>query len=378
MLLFGSSLGITSLGEGSKNSNTSKIGRYGVGFNTVYRLTDVPTFISSDKFVIFDPLLKHMPSVTKRNPGRQCKVKLLEKFLDVLHTFLPSSFDLRNGTIFRIPLRVSQSEISDKVYRRSRMIKLLYCLVDELPTYCVDISSTRSGTKSYLIADGVGFTSMHVHGYFYLSNESRYNLWKTDNVNDVRRLWNEALAEHLLSQGYVQIVCRAAEQVQKHSLSIERYLTLFVDGTNKENLIQLLIKNAYETFFNQDLFIIPTLSLHVFPRIESTRIFVWTYASDSKLRFIRKFNLFVSKSKECRDECITECLNSLLLIGLKICDRPKLLDLLKNDKNIMYDLNAVKLCDELRAYRSLHQKEILPIERTAVLMKKNVYTACIM
>ncbi|CAF4388417.1 unnamed protein product [Didymodactylos carnosus] len=432
-----------------------------------------------------------MPSVTKSNPGRQCKVKLLEKFVDVLHTFLPSSFDLTNGTIFHVPLRVSQSEISDKVYRRSSMIKLLNCLVDELPnymlflknvrsvkistidknsqicsidevvvrlqssddesskskvretmaniqnsslllegalhsvhTYCVDISSTKSGTKSYLIADSVGFTPsiqksiykdvlvqfntlrclpvgacayllneasipmtldsvnssdeqiqqetflycflplpissnipVHVHGCFCLSNESRYNLWKTDNVNDVRRLWNEALTEHLLSQSYVQIVCRAAEQVQKHSLSIERYLTLCVDGTNKENLIQLLIKNAYETFFTQDLFIIPTLSL-------SPRIFVWTCASDSKLRFIREFKLFVSKSKECRDECITECLNSLLLIGLKICDRPKLLDLLKNDKNIMYDLNAIKLCDELRAYHSLHQKEILPIERT--------------
>ncbi|CAF0892875.1 unnamed protein product, partial [Didymodactylos carnosus] len=199
---------------------------------------------------------------------------------------------------------------------------------------------------------------MHVHGCFYLSNESRYNLWKTDNEKDVRRLWNEALAEHLLSQCYVQIVCRAAEQVQKHSLSIERYLTLFVNGTNKKNLMQLLIKNAYETFFSQDLFIIPTLTF------ESPRIFVWTCASDSKLCFIREFESFIAKSEKWTNYPITECLNSLLLIGLKICDRPELLDLLKNDKNTMYDLNAIKLCDELRVYRGLHQREILPIDRT--------------
>ncbi|CAF1144713.1 unnamed protein product [Didymodactylos carnosus] len=28
---------------------------------------------------------------------------------------------------------------------------------------------------------------MHIHGCFYLSNESRYNLWKTDNEKDFRR-----------------------------------------------------------------------------------------------------------------------------------------------------------------------------------------------
>jgi sacsin len=39
--------GITNLGEGSKQKDVSKIGRFGVGFNSVYHLTDAPQFISN-------------------------------------------------------------------------------------------------------------------------------------------------------------------------------------------------------------------------------------------------------------------------------------------------------------------------------------------
>ena len=38
--------GICNLGEGSKGEDPSKTGQYGVGFNAVYHLTDVPSFIS--------------------------------------------------------------------------------------------------------------------------------------------------------------------------------------------------------------------------------------------------------------------------------------------------------------------------------------------
>ncbi|CAF1034737.1 unnamed protein product [Didymodactylos carnosus] len=498
---------IVDLGEGSKNNNVHKIGRYGVGFNTVYHVTDVPTFMSSDKFVIFDPLLKYMPCVTTNNPGRQCDAKLIERFPDVFQTFLPDIFDLKKGTMFRLPLRASISEISGKVYSDPSIINLLDSLVDELPkcvlflrnirsvklsklnkngeicsieevtvcpqgpddeasihtvsnilsniqnrsallegnchsihTYSVDISSTKSGKQSYLIANGIGFTSgiqkslykdflenfdqlkclpvgacayllndtsvpssphstnsddeqkrkelnkehfiycflplpvcidipMHVHGYFCLSNESRYDLWKSDIEKDTKRLWNEALAEYLLSQCYVEVVCLTAKQVQNQSLSIEHYLALFVNaGTIENNLIKLLIENAYETFFSRALTIIPTLN------IASKASFAWTHVSNPKLYFITAFESYVRNLVTDEDKYpayINDCHHSLLLIDTKICQERRLIDRIKHDKKSMRDLTSVHLCNELRMYSS-HNTNVSSIDDT-VFTHKSLY-----
>ena len=35
-------------------------GKFGLGFNTVYNVTDVPSFVSRDSIVIFDPHTKHL------------------------------------------------------------------------------------------------------------------------------------------------------------------------------------------------------------------------------------------------------------------------------------------------------------------------------
>ena len=46
---------ITKLNGGTKEQETEKIGKFGLGFNAVYNLTDVPMFLSRNYFVIFDP-----------------------------------------------------------------------------------------------------------------------------------------------------------------------------------------------------------------------------------------------------------------------------------------------------------------------------------
>ena len=46
---------ITKLNEATKVYDTEKIGKFGLGFNAVYNLTDVPMFISKNHFAIFDP-----------------------------------------------------------------------------------------------------------------------------------------------------------------------------------------------------------------------------------------------------------------------------------------------------------------------------------
>ncbi|CAF4421474.1 unnamed protein product, partial [Didymodactylos carnosus] len=377
--------------------------------------------------------------------------------------------------MFRLPLRVCKSEISQKVHTSSTIIKLLDSFIDELSncvlflknirsvkiskldengqmctveevtvcpqssddessirtvsnilsniqdrsallqgtchsvnTYYLDISSIKSGKQSYLIASGIGFTSdiqkslykdslkefdnlkclpvgacaylltslepadsngeqnrksllcndhflycflplpisidipVHIHGYFCLSNESRYNLWETDDETDLKRLWNKALAEYLLSQCYVEIICRAAEQVQRNLLTLTRYLALFLNKANiKDKLIQLLIEKTYETFFSRDLPIIPTTL-----KIGSRDSFMWTHVSDLKLYFVNAFELFVSKSGR-DNKYINDCCHTLLSIDMKICHERELIQIIKYNEKSMQDLNPIQLCNEL-------------------------------
>ena len=45
---------IQSLGESGKRETLWKTGRFGVGFNSVYHVTDYPSFISRDRIVFFE------------------------------------------------------------------------------------------------------------------------------------------------------------------------------------------------------------------------------------------------------------------------------------------------------------------------------------
>ena len=112
--------GIQNLGEGSKGDDPNKTGQYGVGFNVVYHLTDVPSFASSgeeigDVLCVFDPLCKYVPRASPREPGRMFKAttKLKGMFPDVFSCYLEGHVSSRNSTMFRFPLR--NQEMADDV-----------------------------------------------------------------------------------------------------------------------------------------------------------------------------------------------------------------------------------------------------------------------
>ncbi len=103
--------GIQQLGEGGKHGSLGRTGKYGLGFNSVYHLTDCPSILTGDKWLcISDPNLKYMECVTKQSPG--CKFSVQDEFKncfeDVYHTFLPEMFALNSGTMFRLPLRTEK------------------------------------------------------------------------------------------------------------------------------------------------------------------------------------------------------------------------------------------------------------------------------
>ena len=107
--------GIRNLGEGSKGEDPNKTGQYGVGFNAVYHLTDVPSFMSKGKDIgdvlcAFDPNCKYVPDATIEEPGIMIEniAKLKLKFADVFPCYLEEHFPIENGTMFRFPLRTRE------------------------------------------------------------------------------------------------------------------------------------------------------------------------------------------------------------------------------------------------------------------------------
>lgn len=109
---------IISVGQSVKRDDNAKIGKYGLGFNCAYHLTDVVSFISRTSLIMFDPHALYLPN---RLPG--VKIDFLKEGEDG-RTFrekypgsaAPFQFDLPfqcnlesefHGTLFRFPLRTS-------------------------------------------------------------------------------------------------------------------------------------------------------------------------------------------------------------------------------------------------------------------------------
>lgn len=128
-------IGIQQLGEGGKRGTLGRTGKYGLGFNSVYQLTDCPSILTGDEYLcISDPNLNYVEGGTKESPGCMYLIDELFKksFQDVYHTFLPENFSLNSGTMFRLPLRTEdmalKSEISIHAVKESEMKELLQAL----------------------------------------------------------------------------------------------------------------------------------------------------------------------------------------------------------------------------------------------------------
>jgi len=107
--------GIQMLGQGSKVFDPNKTGQYGVGFNCVYHLTDVPSFLTKgseigEALCVFDPHARFVPGATTSEPGRRYDniSQLRPIFTDIFPCYLEDFFDLKGGTMFRFPLRTEQ------------------------------------------------------------------------------------------------------------------------------------------------------------------------------------------------------------------------------------------------------------------------------
>ncbi|PPR03603.1 hypothetical protein CVT24_007592 [Panaeolus cyanescens] len=101
--------------ESSKASDLSKIGKFGLGFRSVFHLTDCPQIISGESFVVFDPSKSftdcegqqiEIASLITNHPGQ---LSPFQYFLE--QGFLQGA--TFNGTVIRCPLRAVKDGVNN-------------------------------------------------------------------------------------------------------------------------------------------------------------------------------------------------------------------------------------------------------------------------
>ena len=135
---------IDKLAGATNMGNQEKLGRFGIGFCSVYNITDLPSFISREYIAFFDPHTTHLEDLIKdkSRPGIRINLKNNARALTVFpdqfqpyHGIFGCSVAKQeepfhyDGTLFRFPLRTikqaNESEICNKYHDEEHFISLL-------------------------------------------------------------------------------------------------------------------------------------------------------------------------------------------------------------------------------------------------------------
>uniref|UniRef100_A0A1I8JRM9 Mab-21 domain-containing protein n=1 Tax=Macrostomum lignano TaxID=282301 RepID=A0A1I8JRM9_9PLAT len=140
--------GIQKLGVGSKGSQPWKTGQYGIGFNCVYHVTDVPMFLSDNRVLcVMDPHCRHMPHANTESPGGMYK----DEGLDETTT---------GSTVFRLPLRTLETARLSEIFPAAKPLnsddiyKLFKEFAEDLAEILLFLSSVKTIQLSELGTDG--------------------------------------------------------------------------------------------------------------------------------------------------------------------------------------------------------------------------------
>ncbi|XP_050957006.1 sacsin-like, partial [Labeo rohita] len=135
--------GIQRVGRSIKKDDPTKVGRFGIGFNSVYHITEQPYIcvFSSEHLAIFDPQKKMFGEDEEGYRWSLNDEEDRESLLNLRDQFQPfqnimsqmnscswekviSEEQYFKGTLFRFPLRNEASEISDNLYDSMKVTQL--------------------------------------------------------------------------------------------------------------------------------------------------------------------------------------------------------------------------------------------------------------
>ncbi|CAM9577819.1 unnamed protein product [Choristocarpus tenellus] len=123
---------IQRIGDSLKKASSKggKTGRFGIGFNSVYHLTELPAFVSASRWCSFDPQAAFLPNVNPANPGKMVEFlkypEIIERFPDQFSPLYAFGCDLRSefaGTLFRFPLRTPAQALTSRLSRQAHGVE---------------------------------------------------------------------------------------------------------------------------------------------------------------------------------------------------------------------------------------------------------------
>ncbi|XP_052098129.1 sacsin-like [Mytilus californianus] len=156
--------GIQDLGICSKRMDPTKTGQYGVGFNVVYHLTDVPSFLTKGPEVesgrilcVLDPNCICVPDATPSASGIEYiqLEELWEDYSDVFECYHSDLLLKEKETIFRLPLRTAsfakQSKLKNTVVDETYVRNILDLFVSDLPDLLLFVTNIEKVTFSEIV-----------------------------------------------------------------------------------------------------------------------------------------------------------------------------------------------------------------------------------
>ena len=170
---------ISKLAGATKKEDLEKIGRFGLGFSSVYHFTDVPSFITRNYAVFFDPHTSHLQAHIENlsKPGIKLDLEVnpasLMYFPDQFAPFnglfgcetnlssIHSKFYFE-GTLFRFAFRKKKGEISDKIYSEEEIQRLVRSFEESSASLLLFTQNVKKVTFLEIKKNSIGPISQQV------------------------------------------------------------------------------------------------------------------------------------------------------------------------------------------------------------------------
>lgn len=254
---------LAKIGQGSKLEKLATTGRFGLGFNSTYHLTDTPSVVSGDYLVIFDPHCTSVPGATMNQPGVRIRFTGSNLSVTFKDQFLPFQYfgcDVHHnfpGTMFRFPLRTTiqarKSEISKRSYSINDVEANLKQLVIQLSNMLIFLRNVRC-IEIYRSNSSLNKEPILLH-------RSKSSITKVENINDQSLLTyfdkamnNKSTAAELSRDGfYKRLLSTSDENLPKTFSKVHIVTDSFVDMLKESNNKLMTSENQSESTVNNQI-----------------------------------------------------------------------------------------------------------------------------